>query len=73
MQLYNIFFMLNNLNVRHNNVNEKDKKYKAYTAHMNDEELEKWYDELYQMILLAILELEQIYRNRLVDELKSHY
>lgn len=69
----NIFFMLNNLNVRHNNVNEKDKKYKEYTADMSDEELEKWYDELYQMILLAILELEQIDRNRLIDELKSHY
>ena len=69
----NIFFLLNNLNIRHNNVKEKDKKYKEYTAHMSDEELEKWYDELYQMILLAILELEQLDRNRLVDELKSHY
>lgn len=69
----NIFFMLNNLNIRHNNVSKKDDNYKEYTADMSDEELEKWYDELYQMILLAILELEQIDRNRLVDELKSHY
>ncbi len=45
--------MLNNLNVRHNNkegVNKKD-----LLAHMTDEELEHWYDELYQLLLFCVL------------------
>ena len=29
-----IFFMLNNLNLRHNNRSKKDKNYKAYVANM---------------------------------------
>lgn len=68
----NIFFMLNNLNIRHNNCNPADKsKYKEYVANMDKEELESWYDELYQMILLAFLELEQRERNPKVAELKA--
>lgn len=69
----NIFFLLNNLDVRHNNRSKKDKNFKEYTAQMTKKRLEKWYDELYQMILLAMLELEQMKRNKRIDELKSHY
>lgn len=68
----NIFYLLNNLNVRHNNKNEKDKNYKDYIAKITPKELEIWYDELYQMCLLAFLELDQFERNRRVDELKSN-
>ena len=51
--------MLNNLNIRHNNRSKKDKsKYKEYVAKMSKVRLEKWYDELYQMMLLAILLLD---------------
>ncbi|MCD8005848.1 MAG: hypothetical protein LUF29_02580 [Oscillospiraceae bacterium] len=69
----NIFFMLNNLNLRHNNVSIGDKNYKEYTGKMTEENLENWYDELYQMMLLAFLELDQIERNDRIGELKSHY
>ena len=34
---------------------------------------EEWYDELYQMMLLAMLELEQLERNQKINELKSHF
>ncbi len=54
----NIFFMLNNLNIRHNNRSKLDKNYKEFVAKMPKKTLEKWYDELYQIMLLAILILD---------------
>ena len=38
---------------------------------MSTEELEHWYDELYQMILLANLEMDNASRMRDVDNLKN--
>jgi len=69
----NIFSLLNNMNLRHNNCTEGDKCYNEVVAQMTDEELENWYDELYQMILLAYLELDNIDRNRRVEELRKRY
>lgn len=66
-----IFFMLNNLNVRHNNRSKKDKNYKEYVAKMRKDRLEKWYDELYQMMLLAILLLDNVTRSGQIKELKD--
>lgn len=65
-----IFFMLNNLNLRHNNCAEGDKHYKKEVATMTPIKLEYWYDELYQMILLADLELDNINRMREIEGLK---
>lgn len=53
-----LFYLLNNLNIRHNNITKDDKNYKQCIAKMSDEELEEWYDITYRMCLLAILELE---------------
>ena len=66
-----IFFMLNNLNIRHNNRSKKDKNYKEYVAKMRTDRLEKWYDELYQMILLAFLQLDNVARSESVKNLKG--
>ena len=66
-----IFFMLNNLNVRHNNRSKKDKNYKEYVAKMRKDRLEKWYDELYQMMLLAFLLLDNVERTSQVKDLKD--
>lgn len=66
-----IFFMLNNLHLRHNNKVAGDKHYKAVVAKMDDATLESWYDELYQMILLAYLELDQVDRGNRVATLKT--
>lgn len=68
----NIFSLLNNLDLRHNNIDVGDgenKKYLKYVAGMKKNELEEWYDELYQMILLAYLELDNIDRSKKVKEL----
>ncbi len=51
----NIFYMFNNLNIRHNNCKKGDKHYKEYVAKMSESELEEWYDKLYQETLLANL------------------
>ncbi|MBP3594981.1 MAG: hypothetical protein J6J44_10665 [Lachnospiraceae bacterium] len=66
-----IFFMLNNLNLRHNNRSKSDKNYKEAVAKMRKPALEDWYDELYQMMLLAFLELDNKERNERVAELKA--
>lgn len=67
-----IFFMLNNLNLRHNNCSKDDKNYKEFVAGMDNDILEGWYDELYQMMLLAFLELDQLERTSKIKELKTN-
>lgn len=68
-----IFFMLNSINIRHNNRSKKDQsKYKEYVAKMTKKQLEKWYDELYQMILLAFLLLDNVERIKKVKKLKEN-
>ena len=67
-----IFFMLNNMNLRHNNRSKKDMgKYKEYVAKMTKARLEKWYDELYQMMLLAFLLLDNVDRTENVKKLEE--
>lgn len=65
-----IFYALNNLNIRHNNRSKKDKNYKEYVAKMRKDRLEKWYDELYQMMLLAFLLLDNVDRAQRIKDLK---
>ena len=67
-----IFIMLNSLNIRHNNCDPSNKgKYKQVVADMTSETLEEWYDELYQMILLVILEMDNKERIKKFEELKK--
>ena len=67
-----IFIMLNSLNIRHNNCDPSNKgKYKQVVADMTSKSLEKWYDELYQMILLVILEMDNKERMKKFEELKK--
>lgn len=68
--LYNcITGALNNLNIRHNNVNPQNiGKYKKAVADMPQEDLEAHYDDLYQLILLAIIEIDNVSR---LQEMKT--
>ena len=67
-----LFFMFNNVNIRHNNVDPKLRsKYNKYVAQMSPEELEKWYDETYQMCLLSIMQLEHAERRQQINDLKT--
>lgn len=67
-----LFYLFNNLNLRHNNIDPASKgKYKKAVAEMSATELEHWYDETYQMCLLAFMQLEQAERKAKFDELKK--
>lgn len=65
----NIGFMLNNIHIRHNNKSGKNKK--EYVSKMRKDTIEKWYDETYQMLLLAFLLNEQTDRSKKISQLKE--
>lgn len=66
-----LFYLFNNLNIRHNNTAPApNPKYKQVVASMNREELEKWYDDAYQMCLLAFLRVDHQERKVRFDALK---
>ena len=58
--------MLNNLNIRHNNKEGKHKK--DLLTNMSDVELEKWYDELYQLLLFCVLINDNVKRKKNIEE-----
>ena len=66
MQLFtDLNTAFNNLDIRHNNIVQRDSSdYKEKLAQMTPEELEKWYDDVYQLILLAILEMDNVDRRK---------
>lgn len=64
-----IGFMLNNVHIRHNNKSVKSKK--EYVSKMRKDTMEKWYDETYQMLLLAFLLNEQSSRSEKIGKLKE--
>ncbi len=66
MQLFtDLNTAFNNLDIRHNNIVQRDSSdYKEKLAQMTPEELEKWYDDVYQLILLAILEMDNVERRK---------
>ena len=66
-----LFYIFNNFNLRHNNCDSKSKNYKPGIANMDKQELENWYDETYQMCLLAFMELEQADRKPKFDAIKD--
>ena len=64
-------FLFNKLNIRHNNIDPSGKNYVKVVAEMPPDQLEEWYDETYQMCLLAFMQLEHIERKVKFDELKK--
>lgn len=66
-----LFYMLNNLNLRHNNIDASSKNYKPYIAKMDKETIEEWYDEVYQLELLAFLLIDNKQRAEKIRDLKQ--
>ena len=66
-----LFFLFNNMNIRHNNIDPNGANYKPRVAAMSKEELEKWYDETYQLALMAYLYLENVERVNKIATLKQ--
>lgn len=65
----NTGYLLNKMNIRHNNLSGKNAV--PYVKDLSKKRLEEWYDEIYQMILLSILEVDNMERNEKVKELKQ--
>ena len=66
------FYMVNSMNVRHNNCDAADKKkYNAKFVTLTSQEQEDWYDEIYQEFLMAFLMLEQANREKRIAAFKS--
>ena len=51
------------MNIRHNNTKDSE-----VFARLNPKEQEEWYDEIYQMLLLCILENDNIARMKRVKQ-----
>ena len=66
-----LFYTFNIFHIRHNNIDQLGTKYKKPVGDLSDEQLEYWYDEVYQMCLLAFMRLEHIDRKKKFDSLKS--
>lgn len=58
--------MLNNLDIRHNNKEGKHKN--NLVINLENNELEKWYDELYQLLLFCVLIKDNIERKNNIEE-----
>lgn len=66
-----LFFLLNNCNIRHNNIEPNASNYKKRIADLLEDELENWYDEIFQMCLLAFMQLDHQERKPRITELKK--
>lgn len=66
-----LFYAFNNFNIRHNNIDSNGTKYKKTIAELTQEQLEKWYDNVYQMCLLAFMLLENKSIKTEFNKLKS--
>ncbi len=55
--------LINTMNIRHNNTKDSE-----VFARLNPKEQEEWYDEIYQMLLLCILENDNIARMKRVKQ-----
>ena len=65
-------YLLNNLNIRHNNTSTEIKGYyNAFVAQMATDDLEGWYDKTYNILLLALLTNDFPALHKEIKELKA--
>ena len=68
----NFFYMVNNMNIRHNNCDSSDtNRYNSKFASLSSDEKEEWYDLIYQEGLMAFLSLEKVKINTKIEAFKK--
>lgn len=67
-----LFQLINSCNIRHNNRDKDSNNYRKYIAEINNNELEHIYDEIYQMCLLAFMQLEHADRKDWIEKTKNN-
>lgn len=71
-QTDDFFYMVNNMNIRHNNCDITDVgKYNAKFALLSNADKEEWYDMIYDQGLALYVILEQQRRNKKIDAFKK--
>lgn len=66
------FFLVNNMNIRHNNCDPNNAKYyNVNFANLSAKEQENWYDLIYEQSLSLFVLLEQEERNSMIDAFKK--
>lgn len=66
------FYLINNMNIRHNNCDKTDKeKYNEKFDILKSEEKEEWYDNIFQMSLLIYLLLENTKNSSKIKHFKQ--
>ena len=67
----NFFFMVNNMNIRHNNEDPKDKDaYNPLFASLNDQQKEDWYDKTYEQALYLFVLLNSVDRDKDIKQFR---
>lgn len=64
-------YLVNNINIRHNNTDPQSQSQKAHVAAMPPAELEEWYDKTYDVLLLALLASDFSELHSDIQELKK--
>lgn len=64
-------FVINNFHIRHNNKTGTNAK--EYISALPDDELEKWYDKAYNLMLSVIVEAQNIRTHHEIEQLKKSY
>lgn len=66
------FYLVNNMNIRHNNCDSSDEKnYNPKFDRLKASKKEEWYDLIYEQGLALFVLLEQKERNRLIENYKK--
>lgn len=67
----NLSFLINNLNIRHNNSDDGSSSKKEFVSRLSPAQMEEIYDMIYDLFLQAFISLDNRKHNNLIQDLKK--